>query len=628
MAAKGQTLKEFEPLHPAEITLLAACRDGRVAIIARSRPKKRTQDNCVRADFIRFLARGGGKDAPVHDRGVRLRGAVVIGVLNLAGVRVPHPLRLLCCQFQDQGRQFANLILRGTILDGGLSLDGSRVQGIDGKGLQARGDIRLGRGFRAAAAVRLHDAHIEGILHCASGSFSASEGSVLSFDRAKISGSVFLNGNFRAKGEVRFLGADIGGSLMCMGAQCVPTEGDALSFDEAKISGSVFFKDNFEATGTVRFYGAEIGGNLECDEAYFQPNKGEALNFEGAKIGGSVFLRTGFHAEGDVVLSSAEVGDWLELSHAAINGEFNVEHAIIQNKFKLTDMQQRLTGANLRHMQCGSLLDDSTSWGTGNHLNGFTYRSLAHEAPIKPEFRVKWLQDQSSDSGAYRPQPWRHLQMTLKAMGHDAEAREIGIAHESERRDRKIIGAIRENAGRTERFYARVARAFHYSYGVFTDYGYRPIKLVAWMVGVWLVCSLIFWCAARGGVMGPASPLILTNVDYRHKCGVDSENAPAQFSIKYKHNNWYYCRDLPSEFSTFNAFIYSLDLILPPVNLFQVQDWSVRIPSLPDERGGVIALDPYIVWLVICFEVLFGWMASLMLVAVISGMARNTRDDE
>lgn len=628
MAAKGQTLAEFEPLHPAERKLLVACRDGEAAVIANSRPEKLTPDNHVRADFIRFLARGGDGDAPVHEAGVGLIGAVVIGQFDLSGVTVPYLLRLMSCLFQTQNEQLADANLAGAMLESGVFLTGSKLRGLIGNCLYVKGDIRLNGGFYATGKVWLNNARVGGNLQCGGGKFLPSEGGSLSFDCAEILGAVFLNNGFYSKGLVRFSGAKIGANLECTYGKFLPNSAEALQFDGAKINGSVFLDDDFCAMGTVRCPAAIVSGNFDCTGGSIISNSGRALNIERAKISGSMYLRNNFRVKGDLGLSSVKIGDFLDFSFSFISGKIDASHAIVQHRFRLVSMPEKLSHANLRHMRCGSLHDDASSWGTNNHLNGFTYQSLDHDAPIEPGFRVKWLQDQSPDSGTYRPQPWRHLQKTLKAMGHDAEARAIGIAHEKERRRRKVIGQARGN-GWFQHLTAQLTGKLHDLYGFFTAYGYEPVRLLYAMLFVWLFCALVYWGAALGGMIGPTSPLVFQNEKYS-ACMAEWRDWTPNIFVKRSDHNWYFCEKLPGDYTTFSPLMYSLDLLLPLVDLFQDKDWGVQIPTPRDNIFEEYAAAPsqYLVRLVVWLEILFGWMASLMLVAVISGMARNTRDDE
>ena len=78
----------------------------------------------------------------------------------------------------------------------------------------------------------------------------------------------------------------------------------------------------------------------------------------------------------------------------------------------------------------------------------------------------------------------------------------------------------------------------------------------------------------------------------------------------------------------FNPLAYSLDVILPLVDLQQEKDWAPMIPT------------PKAVWweelrgtgwkhrarLVLWAETLFGWLASLLLVAIVSGLTKRRED--
>ena len=76
---------------------------------------------------------------------------------------------------------------------------------------------------------------------------------------------------------------------------------------------------------------------------------------------------------------------------------------------------------------------------------------------------------------------------------------------------------------------------------------------------------------------------------------------------------WTECPGVPDEYSTFQPFIYSLDLILPLVDLQQDSDWApiAEGPTGADLPAGVVLR--WLMW----FEILFGWAMSLMLVAVL-----------
>jgi hypothetical protein len=77
--------------------------------------------------------------------------------------------------------------------------------------------------------------------------------------------------------------------------------------------------------------------------------------------------------------------------------------------------------------------------------------------------------------------------------------------------------------------------------------------------------------------------------------------------------------DVPAEYTTFNGFSYSLDLILPLVDLQQERDWA---PVVVDEDNRYVllgSLTRLLMWL----EILFGWGMSLLLVAVLGNLVKK-----
>jgi hypothetical protein len=76
---------------------------------------------------------------------------------------------------------------------------------------------------------------------------------------------------------------------------------------------------------------------------------------------------------------------------------------------------------------------------------------------------------------------------------------------------------------------------------------------------------------------------------------------------------------MPAEYTTFQPLVYSLDLILPLVNLQQDEDWG---PIVEDPPGHNLPYGVFLRWLM-WFEILFGWMASLVLVAVLGRLVEK-----
>ena len=202
---------------------------------------------------------------------------------------------------------------------------------------------------------------------------------------------------------------------------------------------------------------------------------------------------------------------------------------------------------------------------------------------------------------------------TLRKMGHDDEARQVAIAYETHRR---AIGLI--NGWSKQKL--------HQAFGWLADYGYRPLKLLKKMLQVWLICAVIYWIAAMYGVFAPSNPLIFNHEGYQHCSPGYQQN---QAGDKDKFGNWYLCPELAGEYTGFSPLAYSLDLILPLVDLQQEHDWAPYVPT-PEALWfqELISLSRYhLTRLLVWFEILFGWVASLLLVAVVSGLTNRDKDD-
>jgi hypothetical protein len=167
--AFGRSLDDFKSLfigkklYPAEEKLLKGCAEGEVAeICPGTRPDKRTEANHVRAGFLRFLMLGGDEDAPVHEQGVRLRGAWIDdpldlegAILNLEGAIVPHDIELKNCWIDGKIALIAASTRR-------IDLNGSRITELSADGVEIKGDLFLRDRFMAEGDVKLTGANIGG----------------------------------------------------------------------------------------------------------------------------------------------------------------------------------------------------------------------------------------------------------------------------------------------------------------------------------------------------------------------------------------------------------------------------------------------------------------------------------
>lgn len=644
---RGRSLTDFARLSAAERILLQCCGKGEVAVISEEVPDNETKANRVRADFVRFLALGGDENAPVHEHGVRLCGAWLIGSLDVEAANVPYPLLLAKCHLQHVN--FRNSALKevrlhdcyidgGVLADcliceadmaivncpqvnGGVVLTGSRINGnLDFRGTectnlggyaiifdraQIGGDVYLGKRFKGRGEVRFVGASIGGALDCDGGSFLNPDGVALGFDSAEVGGAAFLGHGFYSYGEVRLIDAKLSGSLACSGGRFRNLRGDCLSMDRVVVKGSIFLDKKFLSTGTVRLVGAQIGNHLNCQDGHFLNRGSIALSLDGAHVSQSVRLSHGFRARGHVRLLNAE-----------INSSLNLAGGIFDNPgdFALSCDAARVSGAlfyrsplhlkgsvDFSSLHVGDLCDDEQVWEDFDGsvvLNGFTYGRLSGAAPTDAMTRIGWLEGQPRRhvTTEFRPQPWEQLVKVLREMGHPEEARKVAIAkHMKMRAAKRYIGG---------------SAVWDWFYGVLVGYGYRPWKLLWIAFGVWIACAVVYSLAIRAEMLGSPAPLLVpATEEVNAACIVDrairKDSRP--------------CTRLSPDYSGFISLAYSAEVLLPVISLGSKAEWK---PALHTAHGEPLAWG-WIVFLVYWLEIAFGWLAGLLLVAAVGGLVKK-----
>ena len=437
MAREKRKLRDFGNLWPAEALILAGLDDPHTTMVGDGeRPDADApQDRRVRASFLRWCALGGGKDHRLHETGLRIAGALVVGDgeadpfqgdtatpgLDLEGCEVRGDLAFMNCRFEHPP------VLRAARLRN-LFLNGSALPGLQADGLATTGGVFL-RKAETEGAVRLRGASIGGDLDCDGGTFRNEGGIALNADRLATTGSVFLR-NAKTDGEVCLLGASIGRDLSCNGGTFRNKGGDALSADGLTTTGCVFLR-KAETEGEIRLIGASIGRDLSCNGGMFMNKGGVSLNANRVIVTGALFWRGGARAEGRLDLTAAQIG--------AINDV-------------PADWPER-----------GDLLLNRCEYGA---FTGFG---------ISGEERIDWLsrQNPARYSQDFWPQPWEQCAKILREMGHAEDARAVLIDKERRQRaDRRQRLAIRLEAGRMR---ARLAR--EKSEGALEDANERIVEL-------------------------------------------------------------------------------------------------------------------------------------------------------
>lgn len=160
---------------------------------------------------------------------------------------------------------------------------------------------------------------------------------------------------------------------------------------------------------------------------------------------------------------------------------------------------------DLGHARIGVLRDDPKNWPDELRLGGSSYEALEPQLPARQ--RLKWL---ALDRGSYSLQPYEQLAALYSSTGQPADARQVLYAAERLQRTAKT-------------FPGRVWSSLQ---DITVGYGYRPARAVLWLLGLLAIGSITY-------AIAPPAPL-------------NPSNAPH-----------------------FNPVVYTLDLLLPVVNLGQ-----------------------------------------------------------
>ena len=246
----------------------------------------------------------------------------------------------------------------------------------------------------------------------------------------------------------------------------------------------------------------------------------------------------------------------------------------------LRELQTPLVGASLSGARAGALADDASTWGQRLVLDDFKYHRFAHGAPVDAAFRLDWLarQEPLHLDEDYRPEPWRRLISVLRRTGRAHGASLVFMQRE------RHLGRIGRIAADAPRVWRWLPRACHRLYGAMAGYGERPLRLVGALVLVWLLCGAAYWAAEEARAIAPTRA---------------ATNATAEFQ----------------------PWLYSLDLLLPLVDLRQSREWAPLPvePARPDDFWRSVM--PWLTW----FETIFGSAAVLLLVVSISGVTDRDR---
>jgi hypothetical protein len=525
-------LARFGKLGRAEVALLEGLGSGSLDMLgAGGLPDAGDEARKVRAELIRFLLLGGNDAPRMHEKGIRLSGAWIVGPLDLEGCRVPRDIGLLDCRLE------ATPVLLSAIIDT-LAFDGSDLPGLVANRLDARGDL-LFRSATIRGRVELRGARIEGDLVFDGATLDGPGDRVFQAERISVRGGILFRGA-TVRGGVAVPGGRIGGDLDLMGARIDRPDGFAIEADSMQVDGDVSLRLATVA-GSVSLVTARVGGDLDLAGARVDRKNEMAVDLGRSTIAGAFFLREGARLSGTLSLNGATLG---------------------------------------------SIVDDPTSWPDKGdlRLNRCLYGAFLGSV-VGARERLDWLSRQTPERWGedFWPQPYEHLARVLGEMGHDEEKRSVLI--EKERLARR---ARRQRAGSPA---LRLLLFFKDALmGLSTAYGRLPLLAIVWMLALWGVGAAVYVHLDRTGAMRPNSPVVLRSPEWVLCATSEDENAflpslgAARAGLAEAQETQLSCyRRQPeaSAYPKFNAAMLSADAIIPGSGSGQSVYWSpdTRMPA-------------------------------------------------
>lgn len=560
----AEGLARFGPLGPAEQKLVEGIGSGMLDRVgAGGLPDIEDEASHIRAALIRFLLLGGPGAPRMHEKGLRLSGACVIGVIDLEGCRVPRDIGLLDCRFD------AIPVLRSAIIDT-ISLDGSDLPGLDGDRLDARGDV-LFRSATLRGTVQLRGARIGGDMVFDAVTLDCTDELALRAERIAVRGSALFRGAVVRNG-LAMPGGRIGGDIDLIGATIAHPDGTAFDVSSAQIEGDMTLRLS-QIEGEISLVTARIGGDIDLSGAQIARPGGMAVNLARSDAKGALFLREGARIDGVLSLNGTTVG---------------------------------------------ALVDDPACWpGTGDlMLNRFKYMAFLGNAG-DAEARLEWLARQTPERWGddFWPQPYEQLAQVYGEMGHDEERRRVLM--EKERLSRRARRNRTPNPAMRAMLWLKDAII-----AVTTGYGRLPLLAVVWIALLWASGAGLYARLDQINAMRPNSAVVLRSPEWV-LCALPEEARVTLASIGAERAGLalpgeaqlacYRRQPEAAAYPKFNAVMFSVDAIVPGLGSGQGTYWS------PDTRSPAGYAGKWFMY----FQIIAGVALGLLAVAGFSGIVKS-----
>ena len=146
-----------------------------------------------------------------------------------------------------------------------------------------------------------------------------------------------------------------------------------------------------------------------------------------------------------------------------------------------------------------------------------------------------------------------------------------------------------------------VALFLSWFYRISLGYGHKPARSLRILLPLFVIGWLVFSSAHTHHQMVPAQAPILASADWQRSIEQAPDNPVA---------HWKAHSDIGKDYETFNAVLYTADVIIPLVDFTQEAAWS---PSHTRGNWGVAAF-----WAKPLLK-FFGWVLSAVITAAFAG---------
>jgi hypothetical protein len=484
----------------------------------------------------------GGVDCTklVATGAVSMRGIQVTGSIDLTEARItsPGPAALMVGNAVIGGR----LIGRGLQVDGELVLHDSRVTRIElagaqlhnpagtalsGGGLIVSGGLFCNLGFTAHGRVWLVGARIGANLALHKAELYNPGKMALILDRTTIGDCD--GSDLRCQGQISLVFARIASGLSLTRAHLESGgEQSALVADGGMIEGTLRL-DQMRVRGMVHMTTAHVGQRLVLTGARLENPAGIVLLLSGTEIAADMFCRDAEFL-GGVRLTGARIRNHLDLDHVRLiypGGHALDARGLQANELSLLPAEPIQGTVDLSNARIGILREDPTLWPERLNLDGLTYQVL--NPPLTAGQRLRWL---TRHPDGYAPQPYEQLAAYYIAIGQPAQARRIQYARER----------LHRRTGRP------LARIWNLLQDVTVGYGYQPWRALLWLALLLAAGSALFTAAPPPPLQATAAPhfnaiiytldLLLPVVDLRQKNAFNPAGAEQWFSYFLTAAGW------------------------------------------------------------------------------------------